>query len=305
MPDVPAPMPDASADTAHAALVARIVARPGVVVVLGGVDSGKTTLVRRLLAAGLQAGLSAGYVDTDLGQSRVGPPTTIGLRHVRDDADLDDPFRADACAFVGDISPRGHLLPLVIGTGRLANAAAQVHQLVVVDTSGYITGPAAEVSKFHKLELTRPAHVVGLQRDGELDALLDIARHFTRAEVSCLAVHPDVVPASGEQRAERRRAGLSRYFTAELARFPVSADAFVPSLPPRFDLARLHGMLAGLDDGGGRCLGVGLLERAGGGLRVATPSTGTPPAGLRLGAVRVDDSWHPHRVDHRDLFRSD
>lgn len=294
MPDIP--------DAAHAAAITGIVTRPGVVVVLGGVDSGKTTLVRRILAAGLRAGLRTGYVDTDLGQSRVGPPTAIGLRHVRAQADLDDPFLPDGCAFVGDISPRGHLLPLVTGTGRLTRAAAEVADLVVVDTSGYVRGPAAEVCKFHKLELTRPAHVVGLQREDELEALLGIARRFTRAHVVSLPVHPDVVPASGGQRAERRRAGLARYFDTELTRMQVSAEAFMPSLPPDYDLGRLHGILAGLEDGGGHCLGVGVLERVDGILRVATPARNGRPRGLRLGAVRVDDRWRPERVDHRALL---
>lgn len=298
-------MPATSVDAAHDAATARIIARPGVVVVLGGVDTGKTTLVQRILTAGLEAGLPGCYVDTDLGQSRVGPPTTVGVRRIRTVADLDDPFHADACAFVGDVSPRGHLLPLVTGTGRLVRAATQSHDLVVVDTSGYITGPAAEVCKFHKLEVTSPVHVVGLQHRGELDALLGIARHFTRASVVSLPVHPGVVPASDRRRTERRRAGLARYFDTELVRTHVAADMFMPSLPARFDLARLHGMLVGLDDGGGQCVGVGVLERGAGPLRLATPSRSGrgAPRGLRLGAVRVDETWQAHRVDREALLR--
>lgn len=274
-------------------------------VVLGAVDSGKTTFACGVLAAGLRAGLSGAYLDTDLGQSRVGPPTTIGLRHIRRPGDLSDPFVADVGYFVGDVSPRGRLLPLVAGTGLLLRQQAVAgHTLTVVDTSGFVTGRAAEQCKFHKLELARPAYVIGLQRDAELGALLRIARRFTRAHVVALPVHPAVVPTRAGQRAEHRRAGLARYFDTDLSRHPVSGEVFMPSLPSGFDLAALHGMLVGVHDEAGAYRGLGLLEHHEGVLRLAAPrhAAASPRCGLRLGAVRVDDTWRPRSVDLRALF---
>src|SRR5690606_41384444 len=96
--------------------------------------------------------------------------------------------------------------------------------------------------KFHKLELARPDHVVGLQRGAELEPLLGVARRFTAAEVTPLPVHPAVVPTGVEERAEQRRARLQRYFSGGLPRPRVKEPVFMPSLPPGFRRSRTHGL---------------------------------------------------------------
>ena len=64
-------------DLPAAALDAATAAR--VTLVIGVVDAGKTTLVTRLAAALASPGDLVGVVDADLGQSDIGPPTTVGL----------------------------------------------------------------------------------------------------------------------------------------------------------------------------------------------------------------------------------
>ncbi len=56
-----------------------VLARPGVVMLLGASDSGKTTLGRILAEKLTAAGRTVGLVDGDVGQSSIGPPTTVGL----------------------------------------------------------------------------------------------------------------------------------------------------------------------------------------------------------------------------------
>ena len=55
------------------------VADAAVTVVIGEVNSGKTTLVARLASALFARGRSVGVLDADVGQSEIGPPTTVGL----------------------------------------------------------------------------------------------------------------------------------------------------------------------------------------------------------------------------------
>lgn len=289
---------------AQQALTTHVVDDPGVVVVLGGVDTGKTTLARNLLRSAASAGLRGAFLDTDVGQSTVGPPTTIGLRYVDAPDDLEDPFPMDACYFVGGISPSGRFLPLVSGTAQLVAAARANADLVVVDTSGLIAGMGGQTLKFHKLELARPDRVIGLQRGEELEPVLHNALRFSAARVDRLPVHPEVRPTSAETRADNRAAQLSRYFSPTLSRFRIRSSVFTPSLPPGFDEALLDRLLVGLDDGSGNCLGMGLITHEGDGLRLLTPSTnGAPvPRGLRLGGVRVDAGWQPRSIDLRALL---
>src|SRR2546423_12709494 len=99
----------------HEALVERISSSAGTVMLIGGLDSGKSTLARALLGAALGSGRRSAYLDADLGQKCVGPPGTIGLRLLMsaDDLGRGRLIRADALSFVGATSPQGHLLPVV------------------------------------------------------------------------------------------------------------------------------------------------------------------------------------------------
>ena len=290
-------------------VVDRALARRGVAVLLGGLDTGKTTVARRIAAAGVRAGLAVGYLDADVGQSSVGPPTTVGLRVCRREADLEPEAlaKADHLAFVGATSPQGHLLPLVVGTRTMLDRArAEGADVVVVDTTGLVSGVYGQLLKFHKATALQPDLVIGLERGEELQPLLGVVRRFFAAEVLSLRVHPDVVPTSVEQRAQAREESMRRYFAEPLHRWRVKPTVFVPALPTLFDLSALDHLLVGLSDGKGRCTGVGFLEHVedDGALRLISPVAEAPKA-LILGSVRLEDGVRARRVDLRNLFGSD
>ncbi|HXF37717.1 MAG TPA: polynucleotide 5'-hydroxyl-kinase [Actinomycetota bacterium] len=293
----------------HEALVARAVREKRSVVLVGGLDSGKTTLARALLRAAVEAGRRVAFLDADPGQKAVGPPATIGLRLLRDPADLDPERleRADALAFVGSTSPQGHLLAVVTGVARLrALALGAGAELLVVDTSGLVSGIYGQLLKFHKVQMLEPDLVVGLERGEELRPLLGVLQRFFGTEVVALPVHPGVVPTTVEQRAEHRERAMRRYFSGQLHRFRVKPTVFMPALPELFDLAQLDRLLVGLSDGRGGDLGLGYLEHAAeeGVLRLISPVAEAPRA-LRLGSVRLEETYRARRVDLRNLFRTE
>jgi polynucleotide 5'-kinase involved in rRNA processing len=293
----------------HDEVIARAVSRRGVTMLVGGLDSGKSTLARRIAHAGIEAGLSVGLLDADVGQSTIGPPTTVGLRLCRDAADLGPASlaRADHLAFVGSISPQGHLLPLVTGARLLLDRARDAGaDLVVVDTTGLVSGVYGQVLKFHKVGVLQPDLVVGLARGEELEPLLGVVRRFHATEVVSLGVHPDVVPTSVEQRAQNREESMRRYFAGPLQRWRVKPTVFMPALPALFDLTTLDHIVVGLSDGKGQCIGVGYLEHLSdeGALRLISPVADAPKA-LILGSVRLEDGFRARRVDLRNLFGSD
>lgn len=295
--------------TPHDRVVEDAVRGKRTVMLVGGLDVGKTTLARRLLAAALAAGKRAALLDADLGQKTVGPPTAVTLRMVREEADLapEALAREDAMAFVGGTSPQGHLLPLVTGATKLHRLAlAQGADLVVVDTSGMVSGVFGQIVKYHKVEMLEPDLVIGLQRGEELLPLLGVIQRFFSTEVVPLGEVPGVVPTSVEERADNREAAMRRYFAGEIHRFRVKPTVFLPALPPLFDLAELNRLVVGLSDGAGSTTGLGYLEHTPGeeDLRLVTPVAAGPKA-LRLGAVRLDASYGARRVDLRNLFGSE
>jgi polynucleotide 5'-hydroxyl-kinase GRC3/NOL9 len=290
-------------------LVARVVAARGVTMLVGGLDSGKSTLARQIASAGVTAGLTVAILDADVGQSTVGPPTTVGLRLCRSEADLDAEAMAtaDHLAFVGSTSPQGHLLPLVVGSRLLLDRArAEGADLVVVDTTGLVSGVYGQLLKFNKVGVLQPDFVVGLKRGEELEPLLGVVRRFYPADVVALDVHPQVNPTSVEQRATNRERAMERYLADPLQRWRVKPTVFMPALPALFDLSALDHILVGLSDGEGRCTGIGYLEylTEEGALRLHSPVAEAPRA-LILGSVRLEDGFRARRVDLRNLFGSD
>jgi polynucleotide 5'-hydroxyl-kinase GRC3/NOL9 len=293
----------------HEALVERAVRQKRAVLLVGGIDTGKSTLSRMLLRAGVDAGRPSAYLDGDVGQKTVGPPATITLKMVRglEDFEPDVLTVADALSFVGSTWPQGHLLAVVTGMVALARRARETGaDFLVVDSGGLVSGISGQVLKYHKVEMLRPDLVVGLQRGEELQPLLGVIQRFFSTEVVSLGVHPGVVPTSVDQRAANREAAMRRYFSAELHRWRVKPTVFMPALPPMFNLANLDRMLVGLSDGEGAYLGIGYLEYGpeDGVLRLISPVAEAPKA-LRLGSVRLEENFRAKRVDLRNVFGSE
>jgi polynucleotide 5'-hydroxyl-kinase GRC3/NOL9 len=293
----------------YPSVIDRIAQSGGVVMLVGGLDSGKTTLGRSLALSGLRAGRSVAFIDADLGQKTVGPPACAGLRLLRGEPDLDPAavLEPDDIYFVGATSPQGQLLPLVVGTGMLLARAHELGaELVVVDTSGLVSGVYGQILKYHKVEQLRPDVVIGLQRGEELDPILGIIRRFFATDVVTLPVPPEVRSTSVEERASRREEAMRRYFAGTLQRWRVKPTVFMPALPALFEQAHLDRLLVGTSDGEGCYTGIGYLEHAPdeGVLRLISP-VGDAPKALKLGSVRVDPDFRTRRVDLRNLFGTD
>lgn len=289
-------------DEIHAPLLDDLARRRGVVMLLGAPDTGKTTFARHLLAAGLAAGKTIAYVDADTDQTTCGPPTCAGMKIVRSQSDLDDLHSADRLNFVGSITAEGVVLQQVVATAALVDLARPLADLTVVDTTGTVSGVIGQTLKYHTTELVRPDVVVGLQRGAELEPIVGMLKRFFSAEVHTAPVDPDVRPASPDARRAYRAKQLAAAFAEPIQRWRVRETVFAPTLPAGLDQAKLDGVLVGLQNGEGRCLGLGLLEYRDDTLRVVTNS-GDDMRGLRLGSVTMDrDTFALQRFRLRELM---
>ena len=288
-------------------LIQGLLAKKGTVVLLGGIDTGKTSFGLTLAEAARASGISVGYVDSDIGQSTIGPPTCIGLKLCADleHVDSESVAVADELGFVGSTSPEGHLLPQVAGTARLVSHARDAGcELVIVDTSGMISGVYAEILKYYKLDLIRPDSIIGFQRGSELDPILGVVSRFFPSEVTGLKVESAVVERSVQERLEAREARLASYFQPPVSRWRVKTTVFMPAIPPETDLSRLDGLVVGLEDGTAKCKGIGLLEyqRDEDVLRMVS-SVAESAKGLRLGSMKITTEGKMiGRVTISDLF---
>ena len=199
-------------------LARKVVQPQQIVLVIGATDVGKSTLCRFLIEQGVTSGLRVGFVDADVGQSQIGPPTTIGLKvFAPNDSTVsleEIDGEPDAFYFVGWTSPERHLLQCVAGTRLMVDAALKTGaDFIVVDTTGYIEGDTAVVLKQHKIELVRPTHLICLHRSRELETIVAPFESNDTIQTHRLSLHRSVTSKSDDFRRKYRESRFTCYFS--------------------------------------------------------------------------------------------
>ena len=247
------------------------------VMVIGGVDSGKTTFCKFLVARACAAGMAAGLVDADMGQSTLGPPCTIGAKVFRKaDEALADDVHPLFLRFVGGMSPAGRVFACVAGARRALDWARENgSDLVVVDTTGLVDGELGKELKTRKADLLAPDWVVAVSREAELERIL-LPLEKLGLPVARLRRSEAAVVRSASTRQKFRLDKFQEYFRNSrlydfsfdplaIADCPANfAQHFAPgqilSTLPLLERWAPVGLLVGLEDATGRCLAVGLIE---------------------------------------------
>ena len=199
-------------------LAQRVVQPQQIVLVIGTTDVGKSTFCRFLVERGATSGLKVGFVDADVGQSQIGPPTTIGLKVFTPNVPVESVEQIDgepdALYFVGWNSPERHLLQCVAGTRLMVDAALEADAgFIVIDTTGYIEGDTAVVLKQHKIELVKPTHLICIHRSRELDTIVAPFEGVDIIQTHRLSPHKSVTSKSDEFRRKYRESSFAHYFS--------------------------------------------------------------------------------------------
>lgn len=232
----------------------------GVVMVIGANDTGKSTFARYLLARLQDQELSGhvAFLDGDPGQASLGPPATLT---VSDQLPESAQFAAGEGVrryFIGDTSPRGHFLPMLVGAARLARAAFDAGAgLLIYDTSGFIDPQAGALAlKKAELDLLQPAMIFALQRQRELEALLLSLRRSRWVRLTEVKPIPGIHRRSPDERRRYRQGRFSLYFQKSI-RLEIDWSRLAIWPAPRFSLNRL----VALEDQAGFTLGLGIVVK--------------------------------------------
>jgi len=188
-------------------------AQAPVTLVLGTSDTGKTSLIAHL-ASGLAArGERVAVVDADVGQSEIGPPTTVGLGRVTGPLGRLADAEVLALEFVGDTSPVRYIRETAGATGRLVRRALDAgFDRVLIDTGGLVEGPLGVALKRAKIRAADPDLVLVLQRRDESEPIARALEAAARPRVVRLAPSPAVVRRTATRRREHREKMLRDYF---------------------------------------------------------------------------------------------
>jgi len=241
----------------------------GIAILLGGTDTGKSTLAKFLISHLCQRGLKVGLVDTDIGQSSLGPPATISLALFKSHPDWDILLSPPEIFFVGSTTPEGHFPIHLKGVKRMADKVSSYGpEVILVDTTGFVSGEAGRELKTRKIDLVSPRFILALQKDAEIEPILERYKENVLYKIYRVPLSEKVRSRSMEERRINRTNKFRDYFkysvTQELAMEEVQIEGEVldPSgalLPLDWSL-RINGLLIGLKDGNDGTLALGLIR---------------------------------------------
>jgi polynucleotide 5'-hydroxyl-kinase GRC3/NOL9 len=261
----------------------------GTIMVIGESDTGKTTFARYLFLELCRCHSRVAFLDCDVGQSTLGLPTTMNLALSGSEPSAFPPEGEAFSYFVGSTSPRGHMLPTVIGARKLQEKAQEMGaEAIVVDTTGLVSREVGGGAlKQWKIELLRPAVLVGLARGAELEHILWPWRWDKRTRVYDLAVPRHVSEKTRTERITHREERFRRHFQQTHPLRVPFREVVV------FGMEMMAGgrLLAFQDDEGfAVALGVAKsYDRKGQGLTVTTPlSSLEGVSSVRFGSLRLD-----------------
>ncbi len=241
----------------------QIIDQGKVSMVLGAPDTGKSTFVRLLAREAFARGKRVGVVDADMGQSDIGPPSTVGLGFVERKLDQLSESTLRGLYFIGSFSPEGNLLPAVVGTKKMVDKGLALGaQVLVVDTTGLVHKEAGKILKKSKIELVSPRHLVLLQRNGEAEHLILPLSRRRNLIIHRLSVPSKVRRKSKEARRKYRRERLQAYFKKNFSFIlPLEESLLGRNISsfsfPEDDFVNL---LVGLEDEEGETLGLGIIK---------------------------------------------
>ena len=182
----------------------------GVCLILGGVDTGKTTLAAALAGQVASSG-PVGVIDADVGQSHIGPPTTVGWAIV-DKPEVDfSQITPGGISFVGDVTPVGHLLQLTAAIAQCVRQVSKVTERIIIDTPGFIAGPAASVLWWTVQGIVQPKLILAVQREDELNDIL-MGLQNLGSQIELLKAPPRIPAKSPQARRNYRQDQFRRYF---------------------------------------------------------------------------------------------
>jgi polynucleotide 5'-hydroxyl-kinase GRC3/NOL9 len=210
--------------------------KPAVIMIVGAIDVGKTSFCAYLANMALRKKLRVTFVDADLGQSDLGPPSTIGSSQIT--RPIRDPFETEAedIQFIGVTSPGSALNEVILGITKMTDKALKLGaELVIVNTDGWVEGEDAVRYKLALAKRIKPSTLIGIQEQSELTFLLGAL-----PEVQSIAVEssPAVRKRDREERKLLRELGYRKYLKgAAVLSFPlnwvkVSGVPFGSGSPP-------------------------------------------------------------------------
>jgi polynucleotide 5'-hydroxyl-kinase GRC3/NOL9 len=264
----------------------------GLVVILGDVDVGKSSLSSYLANVCYDHGIRTSIIDGDVGQADIGPPTTTSSSTVSNHILSLQELSPERSYFIGDTSPSSVQDKLVQSIVRLKDELSTGSEIMILNTDGWVREDEAVKHKLQLLHSLRPNLVLGLSLDHELDPILESQQCTTlRLEASSFAR-----TRTREERKKAREEGYRRFLQnpkrLDLRLNTIKLRMFNKPRQQRINQASTYnGTLAGLLDEKGMLISIGRIVQIRNSIvRIATNAKVTPRI-VELGAVTLSSRF--------------
>jgi len=180
----------------------------GTALLIGATDSGKSTITKYLVEKLIRENIKVSVVDADIGQSTLGLPGTISMKVFSNEKDIEN-FRFEKMFFVGSTNPAKRISMVIDGSKSMVDFCREKSEIIIVDTTGLISGETGRALKIGKIRAIKPEHIIAVRRNDELEHILNLIEGISihRIRTSSLAKGRD-----SENRAHYRKKKFLDYF---------------------------------------------------------------------------------------------
>ncbi len=181
------------------------------IMVLGGADTGKTSLIEGLINLLIPQN-KVGIVDCDIGQSHLGPPTTISWGLLENEFTGWEDIVIRDFYFTGYLSPADNLLSALTGLKLIHDKAQKFADKIIVDTTGFIERQSGTILKESQIELIKPHIILALQKEKELESILDTFKNAKDLIIYRIDVSEVGKYKNPDERVDYRHKKFTQYF---------------------------------------------------------------------------------------------
>jgi len=176
---------------------------------IGETDTGKTTLIKDI-ANFLYEKEKVYIFDCDIGQSHVGPPTTIGYAKVENKIE-NFYLNPERFCFVGSVTPSSVIVEFITGVIKIDRYLSEKKGKILIDTTGYIKNEIGISLKISKIEILKPDFVILLERENELKKIKSFLNY---SGIKYKNIKVENLPSKNiEERANYRKKIFREYFS--------------------------------------------------------------------------------------------
>ena len=253
----------------------------GTALIVGPTDVGKSTLCTYLMNELLNRTIRPVVIDADIGQTDVGPPTTIASTLPTAPIPILAELEPDRMVFIGHTNPSVVESRVIGGIKRIMDCYDR--RLTIINTDGWTLDSDAVRYKCRMISMIKPEIVIGIGSKTDLQPIMN----GTQADWISIEPSLAILQRSRNARRELRNCGYRKFLEGSIVHtIPLNRLNRRPSIP-RFRSSDLDNLIIGLLNERGFMMHIGVLIKLDAGyLRVFARSVQGVKS-VELGYVKI------------------